>query len=314
MTATNAGQTGRQGAVVVVGSLNMDLVVRVPHLPLPGETLAAHRFEQVAGGKGGNQAVAAARLGANVTMIGRVGADGNGAVLRAGLEAEGIDCRALATSDTAPTGVALISVDEDGRNSIVIVAGSNGELTPQDIAAHETVLAAADVLVCQLETPPATVRAALAAGHRLGKTVILNPAPAVGPLPADWLPLIDFLIPNEVEAAALTGLPIGSPAQASEAALMLRRQGARNVLVTLGAAGVLAARHTGTAHFDAPRVTAVDTTAAGDTFIGAFAAQLARGVDVDAAIRFAGRAAALSVTRPGAQPSIPTLAELDSAV
>jgi ribokinase len=299
--------------VVVIGSLNMDLVVRVPHLPAPGETLAAHRFAHVAGGKGGNQAVAAARLGARVAMIGRVGADGNGAALRAGLAAEGIDCRALAVSATSPTGVALISVDDEGRNSIVIVAGSNGELTPQDIAAQEPLLAAADVLVCQLETPSATVRAALAAGRRLGKTVILNPAPAAGPLPADWLPLVDFLIPNEIEAAALTGLPIGSPAQASEAALMLRRQGARNVLVTLGAAGVMAALEAGATHFEAPRVTAVDTTAAGDTFIGALAAQLARGEQVGAAIRFAGRAAALSVTRPGAQPSIPTLAELDPA-
>lgn len=311
MTESNPQRTASKGTVAVVGSLNMDLVVRVPRLPVAGETLAGHTFAQVPGGKGGNQAVAAARLGAHVAMIGRVGADGNGASLRAGLEAEGIDCAALATSETAPTGVALISVDEDGRNSIVIVAGSNGALTPADIARHESVLASASVVVCQLETPPDTVRAALETGRRLGKTVILNPAPAIGPLPSEWLPLVDYLIPNEVEAAALTGLPIGSPAQAAEAAEALRRQGARNVLITLGASGVLAAFDSGQTHFEAPRVAAVDTTAAGDTFIGAFAAQLAGRVAVDSAIRFAQRAAALSVTRAGAQPSIPTLSELE---
>ena len=311
MTETHQRPAAPEGNVAVVGSLNMDLVVRVPRLPVAGETLAGRTFAQVPGGKGGNQAVAAARLGAHVAMIGRVGADGNGATLRAGLEAEGIDCGALATSEAAPTGVALISVDEAGRNCIVIVAGSNGELTEGDIARHEPVLAAASVVVCQLETPPQTVHAALAAGRRLGKTVILNPAPAVGPLPDAWLALVDYLIPNEIEAAALTGLPIGSPEQAAEAAQALRRQGARNVLVTLGAAGVLAALDSGTTHFEAPRVSAIDTTAAGDTFIGAFAAQLARGAEVDSAIRFAQRAAALSVTRAGAQPSIPTLAELE---
>jgi ribokinase len=298
--------------VVVVGSLNMDLVARVPRLPVAGETLAGRAFAQVPGGKGGNQAVAAARLGASVAMIGRVGDDANGAVLRAGLEAEGIDCAALATSGATPTGVALILVDDEGRNEIVVVGGSNNELTAVDIARHEAVLAAADVLICQLETPRETVEAALSAGRRLGKTVILNPAPVSGALPREWLPLVDYLIPNEVEAAALTGLPVGSPAQAAAAAEALRGQGARNVVITLGAAGVFAALESGAAHFAAPRVVAIDTTAAGDTFIGAFAAQLAQQVPTDAALRFAQRAAAISVTRAGAQPSIPTRIEVDS--
>jgi ribokinase len=300
-----------RGRVAVVGSLNMDLVARAPRLPHPGETLAGHAFAQVAGGKGGNQAVAAARLGAQVAMIGCVGADPNGAQLRAGLETEGIDCGAVATSETASTGVALIIVDDGSQNAIVIVAGSNGEVTPQTIAQHEAVLAAADVVVCQLETPPDAVRAALAAARRLGRTVILNPAPATGPLPADWLPLIDYLIPNELEAATLTGLPVNSPADAAQAAEALRDAGARNVLVTLGAQGVYAALEgAGASHYPAPQVRAVDTTAAGDTFIGGLAAQLAEGAPVDAAIRFAQRAAALSVTRAGAQPSIPHRAEL----
>ncbi|MFM0485193.1 ribokinase [Paraburkholderia strydomiana] len=297
--------------VAVVGSLNMDLVARAPRLPHPGETLAGRTFAQVAGGKGGNQAVAAARLGAQVSMLGCVGADANGAQLRAGLEAEGIDCAAVETGREA-TGVALIVVDDASQNAIVIVAGSNGEVTPETIARHEAVLAAADVVICQLETPLDTVQAALATARRLGKTVILNPAPATGPLPAEWLPLIDYLIPNELEAATLTGLPVGSPEEAATAAAVLRAAGARNVLVTLGPRGVQAALEgAAPALYDAPKVKAVDTTAAGDTFIGGFAAQLAQGASVDAAIRFAQRAAALSVTRAGAQPSIPTRAEME---
>jgi ribokinase len=302
---------GTRGRVAVVGSLNMDLVARAPRLPRPGETLAGHAFAQVAGGKGGNQAVAAARLGAQVAMIGCVGPDANGAQLRAGLEAEGIDCEAVETSETASTGVALIIVDDGSQNAIVIVAGSNGEVTPASVARHEAALAAADVVVCQLETPPGTVKAALSAARRLGKTVILNPAPATGPLPADWLPLVDYLIPNELEAATLTGLPVNTPEDAANAAAALRRAGARNVLVTLGAQGVHVSLESGqSAHYAAPKVKAVDTTAAGDTFIGGLAAQLAGGVSVDDAIRFAQRAAALSVTREGAQPSIPYRAEV----
>jgi ribokinase len=289
----------------------MDLVARAPRLPHPGETLAGRTFAQVAGGKGGNQAVAAARLGAQVSMLGCVGADANGAQLRAGLEAEGIDCAAVETGREA-TGVALIVVDDASQNAIVIVAGSNGEVTPDTIARHEAVLAAADVVICQLETPLDTVQAALTTARRLGKTVILNPAPATGPLPAEWLPLIDYLIPNELEAATLTGLPVGSPEEAATAAAVLRAAGARNVLVTLGPRGVQAALEgAAPALYDAPKVKAVDTTAAGDTFIGGFAAQLAQGASVDAAIRFAQRAAALSVTRAGAQPSIPTRAEVE---
>ncbi|QQC65471.1 ribokinase [Paraburkholderia ginsengisoli] len=300
--------------MTVVGSLNMDLVARAPRLPHPGETLAGRTFAQVAGGKGGNQAVAAARLGAQVSMLGCVGADSNGTQLRAGLEAEGIDCAALETGQAA-SGVALIIVDDASQNAIVIVAGSNGEVTPETVARHEAVLAAAEVVICQLETPPDAVHAALAAARRLGKTVILNPAPATGPLPADWLPLIDYLIPNELEAAALTGLPVDTPEDAARAAAALRSAGARNVLVTLGARGVEALLDgaTDATLYEAPKVEAVDTTAAGDTFIGGFAAQLAQGASVEAAIRFAQRAAALSVTRAGAQPSIPTRAELDAS-
>ncbi|WP_233272680.1 ribokinase [Paraburkholderia acidisoli] len=289
----------------------MDLVARAPRLPSPGETLAGSAFAQVPGGKGGNQAVAAARLGAEVSMIGRVGSDSNGGILRAGLTAEGIDCGGLETSQHAPTGVALIVVDDASQNAIVIVAGSNGEVTPRTIARHEAVLAQADVVVCQLETPLDAVAAALQTARRFGKLTILNPAPATGPLPAAWLPLIDYLVPNELEAATLTGLPASTPEDAARAALALRDAGARNVLVTLGAQGVCALLDgTAPTHLPAPSVQAVDTTAAGDTFIGALAARLAAGEAPPRAIAFALRAASISVTRAGAQPSIPTLDEL----
>ncbi|WP_309249489.1 ribokinase [Paraburkholderia sp. CNPSo 3272] len=311
MTTDATRPTYARARVAVVGSLNMDLVARAPRLPAPGETLAGHAFSQVAGGKGGNQAVAAARLGAQVAMVGRVGADSNGEVLRAGLMTEGIDCGALETSPGAPTGVALIIVDDASQNAIVIVAGSNGEVTPETIARHEAVLAQAEVVVCQLETPADAVAAALAAARRLGKITILNPAPATGPLPAQWLPLIDYLVPNELEVAALTGLPAGTPDEAARAASALREAGARNVLVTLGAQGVCALLDAAApVHLPAPRVNAVDTTAAGDTFIGALAARLAAGAPALDAVAFALRAASVSVTRAGAQPSIPTLAEL----
>jgi ribokinase len=302
----SAKDVTREGRVTVVGSLNMDLVARAPRLPKPGETLAGHTFSQVPGGKGGNQAVAAARLGAQVAMIGCIGGDSNGATLKAALAAEGIDCAALATSDSAPTGVALIVVDDASQNAIVIVAGSNAEVTPASIDAQEARLADADVIVCQLETPPQTVRAALAAGRRLNRTTILNPAPAASKLPVEWFPLIDYLIPNELEAATLSGVPIATTDDARRAAEMLKAKGARNVIVTLGAEGVYALLDGAPPrHMPAPKTHAVDTTAAGDTFIGGFAAELARGAEVSEAIAFGQRAAAIAVTREGAQPSIP---------
>ncbi|SAK77821.1 ribokinase [Caballeronia hypogeia] len=311
----DAANGARIGRVTVIGSLNMDLVARAPRLPRPGETLAGHAFAQVPGGKGGNQAVAAARLGANVAMIGCVGDDSNGATLRGSLEAEGIDCTALATSASAPTGVALIVVDDASQNAIVIVAGSNAQVTPANIAAHEALLAQADVIVCQLETPLDTVRSALAAGRVLKRTTILNPAPAARKLPPDWFPLIDYLIPNELEAATLSGVMIETPDDARRAAQTLKAKGARNVIVTLGSQGVLAlldgADEAGV-HFPSPNVEAVDTTAAGDTFVGGFAAELARGSAVTEAITFGQRAAAIAVTREGAQPSIPHRSEISA--
>ncbi|WP_118182844.1 ribokinase [Paraburkholderia phosphatilytica] len=305
-------KAAKQGRVVVVGSINTDLVARAPHLPRPGETISGQEFSQVAGGKGANQAVAAARIGAHVAMVGCVGSDANGDQRLRDLEAEGIDCAGIETSESQPTGVALITVSDEGQNTIVVVAGSNGELTPEGVQRHEAMLRAADVVVCQLESPWDAVHATLALARRLGKTTVLNPAPATEPLPAEWMPLIDYLVPNEVEAAILAGLPVESESGARRAAMELQRAGARNVIVTLGAQGAYLLREGGEgAHFAAPEVQAVDTTAAGDTFIGVFASQLAARQPLDAAIGLAQRAAAISVTRAGAQPSIPTREEVE---
>lgn len=297
--------------VVVIGSLNMDLVTRAPRLPRGGETLIGESFSTIPGGKGANQAVAAARLGAQVSMVGCVGSDAYGQQLRGALLAEGIDCQAVSVVDGS-SGVALIVVDDNSQNAIVIVAGANGELTPTVLERFDAVLQSADVIICQLEVPDATVGHALKRGRELGKTVILNPAPASRALPAEWYAYVDYLIPNESEAMVLSGLAVDSLETAEAAARQLITAGAGKVIVTLGAQGLMFANGSSFEHFPAPRVKAVDTTAAGDTFVGGFAAALASGKDEVEAIRFGQVAAALSVTRAGAQPSIPTLLEVQA--
>ncbi|MBF8720428.1 ribokinase [Pseudomonas guariconensis] len=296
--------------VVVVGSLNMDLVARAQRLPRAGETLAGDSFFTVPGGKGANQAVAVARLGASVAMVGNVGDDAYGEQLRQALEHEGIDCQAVGVCEGVSSGVALITVDAASQNAIVIIAGSNGRLAPESVQRFGALLQSAEVIICQLEVPMATVAWTLARGRELGKTVILNPAPATGPLPADWFAHIDYLTPNESEAQALTGLPVTDLDSARSAGERLLALGAGRVIVTLGAQGALFVTPAGSCHFPAPVVQPLDTTAAGDTFIGGFVAALVRGLEEGEAIAFGQRAAALSVTRAGAQPSIPYLAEL----
>ena len=281
--------------VVVVGSLNMDLVTRAPRLPRGGETLIGESFCTIPGGKGANQAVAAARLGAKVSMVGCVGSDAYGQELRGALLAEGIDCQSVSVV-AGSSGVALIVVDDNSQNAIVIVAGANGVLTPDVLDRFDEVLRGADVIICQLEVPDATVGHALKRGRELGKTVILNPAPASRPLPADWYACIDYLIPNESEAAVLSGLAVDSLETAEAAATHLLAAGAGKVIVTRGAQGLMFANGASFQHFPAPLVKAVDTTAAGDTFVGGFAAALADGKSEVEAIRFGQVAAALRST------------------
>ncbi|MGW7771431.1 ribokinase [Pseudomonas machongensis] len=296
--------------VVVVGSLNMDLVARAERLPRGGETLAGDSFFTVPGGKGANQAVAAARLGASVAMVGNVGDDAYGQQLRQALESESIDCQAVGVCAGVSSGVALIVVDAASQNAIVIIPGGNGLLTPESVQRFDALLQNAEVIICQLEVPPATVAWTLARGRELGKTVILNPAPATGPLPRAWFAHIDYLIPNESEAEALTGLPVNDIDSARCAAERLREWGAGKVIVTLGAEGALFVSEHGSRHFPATKVKPLDTTAAGDTFVGGFAAGLACGLEEGEAIVRGQCAAAISVTRAGAQPSIPFLKEL----
>ena len=290
------------GHIVVVGSLNMDLVVRSPRHPQPGETLLGSEFHTFPGGKGANQAVAAARLGGQVKMIGRVGADAFGSSLIQTLAQDGVDTSQVRQLGGA-TGVALITVDDAGQNTIVVVPGANGELSPLDLSSAESTFEGASVVVMQLEVPLLTVTCAVDLAHRHGARVVLNPAPAQ-PLGTTLLKQVDVLIPNQPEAALLTGV-----AFASDAAKRLLASGVRSVIVTLGEDGVLIAEGKTETHLTAHRVTVVDTTAAGDAFVGAFAVALSEGRSTSDAAAWGNAAGALAVTRAGAQPSLPTRAE-----
>ncbi|WP_374773530.1 ribokinase [Streptomyces sp. NBC_01310] len=291
-------------AIAVLGSTNMDLVAYVPKAPRLGETVTGRAFRTVPGGKGANQAVAAARSGGEVVMIGAVGADEFGVRLRSALTAAGVETAALRTVEGA-SGTAHITVDDEGGNSIIVIPGANAHVTGLE-AGDDARIAAAGSLLLQLELPlPAVLAGARAArAHRV--RTVLTPAPAQ-PLPAELLAATDLLVPNEHEAATLTGLT--DPRQAAEALL----DDVPEVVITLGAAGVLyAARGREPLSVPAPRVRAVDTTAAGDTFVGALAVALGEGRPMPVALRWASAAAALSVQRPGAQDSMPARAETDA--
>ncbi len=301
--------------IVVIGSINMDLVLRVPRMPLPGETLTGGAFRTIPGGKGANQAVACARMsgkaeagGQRVAMVACVGDDAFGATLRSALVGDGIIDSHITTLPGVASGIASILVDDNGQNSIVIAGGANDLLSPAHIDAAQGLIEQADIVVLQLETPMDTVVHAIKLARSLGKTVVLNPAPAAS-LPDGVLELVDYLIPNEIEAAMLAGVAPDSTDIAALAAA-LQKQGSDNIIITLGSKGVHAALYGGDTTFPAEAVKAVDTTAAGDTFIGGFVAGLASGMDEAEAIGQGQRAAAWSVTKPGAQTSIPFLHEL----
>lgn len=297
--------------ILVVGSLNMDLIVRTPRLPAPGETILGTSFTTAPGGKGANQAVAAAKLGAPVKMIGRVGADDFGKTLRASLNAVGIDTQYVAQDAEAATGIASIWVDDKGQNSIVVAPGANGRVARSDIDAAAGAFREARVVVAQLEVPLDTVQYALQVARKNNDLVILNPAPAQ-PLTRKILELVDVVIPNETEATLLTGIAVTDFDSAQNAANVLKQMGARRVLVTMGTQGALFLDGDTTVQTIPPfAVQAVDTTAAGDAFVGALAAALAREKDWTTSLREASAAGALAATKLGAQPSSPTRAELD---
>lgn len=296
--------------IVIIGSVNMDLVLRVPRMPMPGETLAGDKFMTIPGGKGANQAVACARLaapGTAVAMVACVGEDAFGTQMRHSITACGIDDRYIDDVAGEATGIASIMVDAQAQNSIVIAAGANGRLDVERIERARPLIEQASIVLLQLEVPMATVIHSIELAHALGKTVVLNPAPAQA-LPRELLQKIDYLILNEIEAAMLAEQPSEDiPLLADK----LHALGARNVVVTLGEKGVYGSFADGQQrHLPARKVQAVDTTAAGDTFIGGFIGAIAQGRDQFDAIAYAQAAAALSVTRVGAQTSIPTRDEV----
>jgi ribokinase len=292
--------------VLVVGSLNMDFIYRVKQLPAPGETLTALSYQRAAGGKGANQAVAAARQGAKVGMIGCVGLDDIGNTLVQGLTQDNINIDHVHAIDHAPTGMASIYVDDKAENNIVIVAGANALLTTQHVQNAKAMIQNARCLVCQFETPLATFIEAAKIAKQHGVTVILNPSP-MRDFDVTFLNLADILIVNEVEAMQLSRMD--NTAAATEALLEF---GSTHVIMTLGANGVLHTTKTSSIHLPAFHVTAKDTTGAGDTFAGCLAAALAKGLAMKIAIQHAQAAAAICVTRDGAQPSIPYQAEVEA--
>lgn len=295
--------------ILVIGSANTDMVMSVANFPKPGETVMANDFLQNHGGKGANQAVAVARLGGNTSFIAKVGNDSFGTDTIESLKKENIDVRGVTISHTHPSGTALIMVDAHGENSIIVNAGANGQLCEADIDACESLVAKAGIVLMQLETPVKTLAHAAQMAKKYGAMVVLNPAPAPKePLPAELLQNVDLLIPNETESQILSGLGDGAAIEACVE--RIKTLGVQHVVVTMGAKGALVPNGNQLTLIPSFKVTAVDTTAAGDTFCGAVCVALSSGKTLTEAISFANKAASVTVTRKGAQMSIPYLSEL----
>lgn len=315
--------------ILVIGSLNMDLIIDAPRMPAQGETILGSGFQTAPGGKGANQAVAAARLGkrdarqtdagrdgqqdnrtgGHVRMIGCLGTDGFGDILAQNLARDNVDTSLLERLPDQPTGVAFILL-ENGNNRIIVAPGANAALRPERIDELEPVFRECGIVLIQLEIPLETVERAISLARRHRAMIILNPAPARS-LPDFLLSQVDVLTPNESECAALTGLPAGTVEEAGQALLALLDKGIPRVIVTLGGNGVLYNKGRELLHSPVPEVQVVDTTAAGDSFSGALAVAFSEGMDIDAAIDFANAVGTLTVMKAGAQPSLPTRAEVE---
>lgn len=297
--------------IIVIGSLNVDLVVRVPEHPRLGETIHGDDMAIYPGGKGANQAVAAGLLGASVSMVGRVGDDHFGSTLIAGLEHAGVESSRVIRDPIASTGTAIISVDALGENRIIISSGANNHVEPSDIDAALAELEIPDFVLLQLEIPMKTVVYAASSYHKRGAMVLLNPAPAQT-LPKELLKYTDLLVPNETELSLLVGHPVDGPDACVSAARMLLRAGLPPILVTLGGDGAALVRKETTTFSPAYKVPVVDTTAAGDAFLGGLAAALAKGRSLVDALPYACAAGSLACTKMGAQPSLPNQDEVDA--
>lgn len=297
--------------ILVVGSLNMDLVFSVDHQPLMGETVLSSGFSMNPGGKGANQAYAAGRLGGCVKMIGCVGDDIYGERLINNLQSAGVDTGAVARLDDVPTGIAGITVTSSGDNAIIVASGANFYLTPEMIRHNEDLIRAADYVLTQLETPVETVLTLAEMVKKAGKVMVLDPAPARADLPDELFPLVDVLKPNETELQSLTGLPVDTDTHIAQAARTLLAKGVKMVVVTMGERGAMIVTKEDTLFVPALLVKPVDTTAAGDTFTAAMVCGLADGMGLEDAVRFANKVSSIVVTRKGAQTSIPDMSEIE---
>lgn len=290
----------------------MDLVTRTPRLPIAGETLQGYEFFTAPGGKGANQAVAAARLGISTQIVGRLGDDDFGRQLLAGLQAADVQTDGILVDESASSGVAVIAVDDAGENNIIIVAGANGCVNQQDVERLTDLLPGAAALLLQFEVPLPAVLAAAQAARQAGVLVILDPAPAKENIPPELYPLIDIITPNEIEASQLVGFPVNGQEAAAKASAELRQRGVGTVIVKLGAQGVFCAAGAETFFVPAFSVRAVDTVAAGDAFNGGLAAALADGRSLRDAVVWGAAAGAISATKAGAQPSLPDRKTFDA--
>ena len=298
--------------ILVIGSLNMDTVIETPYMPQSGETLAGKSITLVPGGKGANQAYTVGKLGGDVSMIGAVADDSIGTALKANLESVGVNTSGISTLPGATTGQAFITVDDNGANSIILIAGANGLVSREMIDQHRNLIQACDIVMMQLEIDWNVVAYAKDLAVSMGKTVIIDPAPALPGLPDSFWQGVDYIKPNETELEILTGRPLNCQADLEAAAGEMFSKGVRNVMVSLGGDGCLLMNREGMHFYPAKKVHAVDTTAAGDCFMGAFALALSRGADVAEAITYGQKASAIAVTRKGAQSSIPNPEEIQS--
>lgn len=297
--------------ILIIGSLNMDSVIETPYMPKAGETITGKGISLVPGGKGANQAYAVGKLGGCVGMIGAVGKDSFGQALKENLESVNVNTRGIEVLDGKTTGQAYITVDERGENSIILIPGTNALVTKSTIERHEDLIRESDIIIMQLEIPIDTVEYVKKRAIEFGKQIIVDPAPALSGLPDTFWQGIDYIKPNETELSILVGKELRTKEELCEGAREMLRKGVKKVIVTLGGKGCLYVDKTETIFFPAKKVEAVDTTAAGDSFTAGFALALARGDTYEDAIRFGQSVSAITVTRKGAQTSIPTLDEVE---